>query len=154
MFLKQSLSNGRKYLSFVQGYRDENGKVKQRTIEKLGYLEELSKIYDDPIKHFKDLAKEKSNDEISELTIKNLNTKIIDENSVTKNLGYFTFKKIYKELGISDLLKEKQKDLKIDFKLDDVLSMLVNMRILKPGSKKDAYDNSNILFDKIDFSLD
>ena len=72
MFLKQSLSNGRKYLSFVQGYRDENGKVKQRTIEKLGYLEELSKIYDDPIKHFKDLAKEKSNDEISELTIKNL----------------------------------------------------------------------------------
>ena len=154
MFLKQSLSNGRKYLSFVQGYRDKDGKVKQRTIEKLGYLEELNKIYDDPIKHFKGLAKEKSNDEINELTIKNLNTKIIDENSVTKNLGYFTLKKIYKELGISDLLKEKQKHLKIDFILDDVLSMLVNMRILRPGSKKDAYDNSNILFDKIDFSLD
>ena len=154
MFLKQSLSNGRKYLSFVQGYRDKDGKVKQRTIEKLGYLEELNKIYDDPIKHFKNLAKEKSNEEISELTIKNLNTKTIDENSVTKNLGYFTLKRIYKELGISDLLKEKQKDLKIDFKLDDVLSMLVNMRILRPGSKKDAYDHSNILFDKIDFSLD
>ena len=43
---------GKIYLSFVQGYRDANGKVKQKTIEKIGYLEELKKQYDDPIKHF------------------------------------------------------------------------------------------------------
>ena len=34
---------GKIYLSLVQGYRDENGKVKQKTIEKLGYLEDLKK---------------------------------------------------------------------------------------------------------------
>ena len=153
MFVKQNKTHKGILLTYTIGYR-ENGKVKHKNVETLGYLDELKKKYDDPIKYFKDLSKKKSNDEINELTIKNLNTKTIDENSVTKNLGYFTLKRIYKELGISDLLKEKQKDLKIDFKLDDVLSMLVNMRILRPGSKKDAYDNSNILFDKIDFSLD
>ena len=33
MFLKKSVSNGKIYLSFVQGYRDKNGKVKQKTIK-------------------------------------------------------------------------------------------------------------------------
>ena len=43
---------GKIYLSFVQGYRDENGKVKQKTIEKIGYLEDLKNQYDDTIKNF------------------------------------------------------------------------------------------------------
>ena len=154
MFVRKSLSHGRIYLSFVQGYRDENGKVKQKTIQKLGYLDDLEKKYKNPIEHFKRQAQQKNDEEINKLIIDNLNTKEIDENSNQKNLGYFVLKKIYKELGISTLLNQKQKELKIYFNLDDILSMLVNMRILKPGSKKDAYDNSNILFDKIDFSLD
>ena len=145
---------GKIYLSYVQGYRDENGKSKQKTIEKIGYLTDLEKIYDDPITYFRGLIKDKTEEEINKLIIDNLKSEKIDENSVTKNLGYFALKRIYKELGISDLLKEKQKLLKTDYALDDILSMLVYMRILKPGSKKAAYDNSNILFDKIDFSLD
>lgn len=154
MFVRKSLSHGRIYLSFVQGYRDENGKVKQKTIQKLGYLDDLEKTYKNPIEYFKQQAQQKNDEEINKLIIDNLNTKEIDENSNQKNLGYFVLKKIYKELGISTLLNQKQKKLKIDFNLDDILAMLVNMRILKPGSKKDAYDNSNILFDKINFSLD
>jgi hypothetical protein len=44
MYLKKSMSNGKIYLSFVQAYR-QDGKVKQKTIEKLGYLEDLEKEY-------------------------------------------------------------------------------------------------------------
>ena len=51
MYIKQSKSHGRIYLSIVEGYRI-NGKVRQKTIEKLGYLEDLQKLYDDPIAHF------------------------------------------------------------------------------------------------------
>ena len=43
-FLKQSKSHNKIYLSFVQGYRDENGKTKHRTFEKLRYLDDLKKI--------------------------------------------------------------------------------------------------------------
>ena len=88
------------YLSFVQGYRDESGKTKQKTIEKIGYLEDLKKIYDDPIAHFKEIAKQRNAEEVNELVIKNINTKIIDESNPRKNLGYIIPKRIYKELGI------------------------------------------------------
>ena len=76
MFLRKSLSNGKIYLSFVQGYRDENGKVKQKTIQKIGYLDDLKNQYDDPVTHFKQIAKDKNNEELTELIIKNLNTQL------------------------------------------------------------------------------
>ena len=72
MFLKQSKSHNKIYLSFVQGYRDESGKIKHKTVEKLGYLEDLQKIYADPIAYFKQIAKKRTNEEINELVIKNL----------------------------------------------------------------------------------
>ena len=79
--------NGKIYLSFVQGYRVEIGKVKQKTIEKIGYLDDLKKIYDDPIQHFKDIAKQRNNDEVTEFTIKNINTQKISKDNIEKNLG-------------------------------------------------------------------
>lgn len=154
MFLRKSLSHGKIYLSFVQGYRDENGKVKQKTIEKLGYLDELEKKYDNPIEHFKKIAKERTNEEINELTIKSLNTKIINMNSKTKNLGYVILKKIFNELGINKVLDDKQKNLKIEYKLSNIFAMLVYMRVLKPGSKKNSFENMDILFENYEFSLD
>ena len=60
MYLQKSKNSaGKVYLSFVQGYR-QNGKVKHKTVEKLGYLEDLEKIYDDPISHFKAIAEERN----------------------------------------------------------------------------------------------
>ena len=39
MFLKKSkYKNGRTFLSIVEAYRDENGKPKQRLIQKISYL--------------------------------------------------------------------------------------------------------------------
>jgi len=154
MFLKKNISHNRIYLSFAQGYRDENGKIKHKTIEKLGYLDDLKKSYDDPIQHFKEVAKQRSNEEITELTIKNINTKKIDKENIEKNLGYSILKIIYKELGINNFFKTKQKKLKIDYNLNDIFSLLVFSRILYPASKKETFENKNIYFDKFDFSED
>ena len=154
MFLKISPTrSGKTFLSFVQGYRDESGKVKQKTIENIGWLDDLKKQYDDPIAHFKKIAKQRNNEEMNELVIKNLKTKTIDENSCTKNLGYVILKKIYSELNISVFLKQKQKNLKIDFSLNDIFELLVYSRILYPDSKLSTYNNKDIFFEKFDFSL-
>lgn len=152
MFLRKSLSNGKVYLSFVQGYRDSSGKVKQRTVQKLGYLDELKKEYDDPISHFKEIAKNKSNEEITEYTIKNLNNKIIDDGNSKKNLGYVILKYIYNELGITSFLNGKNKNLKIGYNLNDIFKLLVFSRILFPCSKLSTYNNRDIFFDKFNFS--
>ena len=155
MFLKKnSCKNGRIFLTFTQGYRDASGKIKHKTIEKIGYLDELQKEFDDPITHFKEVAKQKTSDEITEYTIKNLNTKKIEMNSNSKNLGYSVLKQVYKELGIKDVLNNAQAKSQIKFNLNDILSFLVFMRVLKPGSKRDAFNNKDLLFEKCDFSLD
>ena len=144
---------GKIYLSFVQGYRDENGKVKQKTIEKIGYLDELKNQYDDPIAYFKNLAKEKSNEEIKEYTIKNLNTQVIEGNSHQKNLGYVILKKVYNELNITSVLEKKQASLNIEYSLEEIMKLLVFSRILYPSSKNDTFNNKDLFFEKFDFSL-
>ena len=153
MFLKQSKSHNRIYLSFVQGYRDETGKIKHRTIKKIGYLDELEKQFDNPIEHFKNIAKEKNNNEITEYTIKNLNTKTIDENVNSKNLGYIILKKIYKELQIDNFLSNEQKKLKMQYDLNKIFELLIFSRILFPASKNETFNNKDIFFEKFDFSL-
>lgn len=149
MFVKKGISNGRVYLVYAQGYRI-NGKVKHKTIEKIGYLEDLKKLYDDPIAHFKEIAKQKSREEINEFTIKNLRSKIIDNSSKSKNLGYVALREIYKELGLENFLKDKNKKLKITYDLHKIFSLLVYSRILFPGSKKEAYEKRDRFFENFD----
>ena len=59
MNLKQSpRKNGRFYLSIEKSYRDQaTGRPKAKTIQSLGYLDVLQKQYDDPIAHFKEIAR-------------------------------------------------------------------------------------------------
>ena len=154
MFIrKNSCKNGRIYLTFVQGYRNEFGKVKQKTVENLGYLDDLEKIYDNPIEYFKKIAKEKNNEEIKEYTIKNINTKIIDDDSHPKNLGYVILKKVYNELNISSILNKKQSLLNIQYSLEEIMKLLVFSRILYPASKNETYNNKDLFFENFDFSL-
>ena len=154
MFLKQSKSHNKIYLSFVQGYRDESGKIKHKTIKKLGFLDDLKKEYEDPISHFKKIAKQKSDEEIREYTIKNLNTKLIDNVDSRKNLGYIILKYIYNELNIQSFFKDKNKKLKVEYSLNDIFKLLVFSRILYPNSKLATYNNKNIFFDTFEFSKD
>lgn len=153
MYLRKSISNGKIYLSFVNGYRDRDGKVKQKTVKKLGYLEDLKKEFDNPEEHFRNLAKEMSKETVDELIIKNINSKIIDSEEFQKhNLGYIIIKKIYKELQIDKLLKEKQKKLQIEYNLNSIFEMLIYSRILYPNSKLSTYNNRNTFFEKFNFS--
>jgi len=154
MFLKKNVSNGRVFLSFVQGYR-ENGKVKHKTIEKIGYLDELEKEYDDPIAHFKSVAKERNLATPSERKLEvSLNQRLADNSSARKNLGYAIPKRIYSLLGIHTFLQNKQKHLNIEYNLNSIFSLLIYNRFLFPSSKKKAFDRRDFFFESYDFSLD
>ena len=153
---KEKRPNNRLYLSIVHGYRDENNKVKHKTIKTYGYLDELEKQFSNPMAMIGKELEELKGHDITELTIKNINQKLenynIDQDN-EKNIGYFLLKKIYMELGITEFLKDKQKKLKIDYDLNEILLLLVLSRILYPGSKKETYENRNKFFEKFDFSL-
>ena len=115
VFLKKSVSNGRVFLSFVQGYRID-GKVKHKTIEKIGYLDELQKKYDDPIAYFKSAANERNlSDPIENKIEVAVNQRLADNASTRKNLGYAIPKRIYSLLGINSFFQNKQKHLNIEY---------------------------------------
>lgn len=152
MFVKQNKSHKGILLTFTVGYR-QDGKVKHKNIETIGYLDDLKKQYDDPIAHFREIAKHRSNNEINELLIKNINTKTIDDNSHAKNLGYVILKKIYDEINISNVLNRKQTSLNIQYSLDEIMKLLIFSRILYPASKNETYNNKNMFFEKFNFSL-
>lgn len=154
MYLKVGKSNGKTHLSFVQGYR-EGGKVKQRTIETLGFLEDLKKIYDDPISHFRKLAKERTENGSSKKSILvNLEEKLPEKTDLRKNLGYSVIKSIYSEFQIREFFQYRQRFVNVDFNLNSIFSLLVFNRFLFPDSKKSAFEGRNIFFESFDFSLD
>jgi hypothetical protein len=154
MFLKKSISNDKVYLSFVQGYR-KDGKSMQKTIEKIGYLEDLEKIYDDPISHFRAIAKERNSNLEATSSIEVLTNQRLEDNcSLRKNLGYAIPKHIYAMLDITAFLQNKQRQIKPEYNLNKIFSLLVFSRFLFPSSIKKAYENKDVFFDSFSFSLD
>lgn len=154
LFIKKyRTSYGKTYCSIVDGYR-VNGKIKHKTIKKMGYLEDLEKQHDDPIAFL--------NNELEKLK-KEFETKItvsFDKRSIntfdddTFNIGYAYLKSIFKELDINTVLKEKQKSQKMEYSLTKACELLTYSRILDPGSIKHTYENKNQFFEPFDLSLD
>ena len=156
MFLKQSYNKatGKTQLSLVQGYR-QNGKVKHKVIENLGFLEDLRLSYEDPIAHFKQVAKLRTESDSVKQTLElDLSERLSDNSHNRKNLGYAIPKVIYSKLGLRDFFQYKQRFLDIEYNLNSIFSLLTFNRFLFPSSKKHAYETKDVFFDTYDFSLD
>lgn len=156
MYLQQSKNqSGRVYLSFVQGYR-KDGKVKHKTIEKLGYLDDLKRIYDDPIAHFKQIADERNaaQNAITKKIEITLSDKLLSDTSNRKNLGYAVPKAVYDALGLHDFFQYKQRFIHADFNLNSIFSLLTYNRFLFPSSIRRAYETRDVFFDSFKFELE
>jgi len=152
---------GRRLILFVEGYR-ENGKVKHRTVERIGYVDEFIHLYEDPIAHFKQVAKEKTKQKQERqkaITIELMPEALLPFDKETqkydcvKNIGHAAISNIFHSLGIHKFIDDRRKYLDISYNLTAVIKLLVYERILEPGSKRAAWFNRNKYFDKMDFDL-
>jgi transposase len=158
--LKVGKSNGRVYLSIVQGYRDKDSRtVKTKTIESLGYLDDLKEKYDDPEAHYKAVVAEmnKKKAESKEPATASI-TFVRDERlkqgrGERKNIGYAALSKIYHGLGLHTFLNNRSYRWKTEYNVDSVMRLLVFSRILDPASKKKTFERKEMYFEKTDFSL-
>ena len=154
LFLKQSkFKSGKIYLSIVDGYWKE-GKVKQKVYQKLGYLEDLKKEFDDPIAHYKNYVDELKKEFEAKITTTFDLTKDNDFEDDTFNVGYACLKKIFQNVDISSVLKDKQYSTKIEYSLSKACELLTYARIIDPGSIKYTYEHKNQFFEPFDLSLD
>src|SRR5699024_4885511 len=62
--------------------------------------------------------------------------------------------KIYHELGIHTFLKNRQRHMKSDYDANSIMKLLIFGRLLFPSSKKKTYENKDVFFENMDFSLD
>lgn len=158
MHLKVGKSNGREYLSIVNGFRDQEGKSRTKTIKSLGYLDVLEKEFEDPIAHFKNVVAEMNEKDALEkmtLTINIDKEKRLDTNSSgRKNIGYAALSKIYHEVDLRVFFSNHARKLKGGYDFNSIVKLLVFARILCPASKKKTFESKGIFFDKMDFSLD
>lgn len=161
MYLKKSKSNktGRTYLYIADGYHDkEKGYSRTKTIKSLGYLDVLEKQYDDPIAHFTEVVK-KMNEEKKKnnmpLTLKiDINDKLEENTDNNKNFGYVALSKIYHELEIDKFIKARFQSRNFsEYKINNILKLLVFARCLFPDSKKSTYENKDVFFENTNFSL-
>ena len=159
MFLKQTKTrDGRIYLSVVEGYR-QNGKTRQRTVEKIGYLDDLQEVHGDPIAHFRayaaKLTEQKARDN-AKVTIEFSPAEKIDarDGEPRIGLGSIPLSFAYHGLQLDRFWAKKKNRAGLAFDPNAAFRMLAYERVLHPGSKRSAYSHAGELPDRCDFTLD
>ncbi|MEG2270582.1 MAG: hypothetical protein RSC27_04605 [Bacilli bacterium] len=95
VFLKQTPTSKGIFLQIVESYYD-NGVSRQRVIEKIGYVEDLSSTLDNPITFYRNKAKQMTAEKLSSNEALSINmnaTMDLDENSY-HNVGYVILNEI------------------------------------------------------------
>lgn len=148
--------SGRTLLVFARSYW-KDGRSHKETIEKIGYVDEFEDLYEDPVAHFKAVAKQRTAEEKALTTKQTLTFSYADridqEESGIKNIGYMPLSHLYQKLKIDRFLANRQRNLTIDFQLDAVIRLLVYGRILFPGSKQKTWEKRERLFERSNFEL-
>ena len=160
MYLKKTpQKNGRIFLSIVDGYYDKKkGYSRQVTIEKLGYLDELKKQYEDPIEFFSQKVYELKTIKAERKAAVSVTffpeDKIASDIVYRKNFGHTVFSQIYHELEINKFLINRQRSTRMDFDTNNIMKLLVFSRLLNPASKKKTFEERERYFEKNNYSLD
>lgn len=158
MYLHKSRrKDGRVYLALAEGYR-KDGKVRHRTVESLGYLDELQKTYDDPIAHFRQVCEEanaaaRAERQGVQITI-HPQQKIDKREAARKNVGSAVLLAVYDAFGAETVIRNATRGSKAAYDANAVMRLLTVERIIDPGSKKGAWENRGRHFFRCEFSLE
>lgn len=160
LYLKQvyNKATGRTYLAIALKFRDPIKKTStDRTVKSLGYLDELEKKYSDPIKHFRDVACKMTEEENAEKKVTlsfNMNEKLDQGTNSRKNFGYAAIMKEYHEIELNRFFNNKARHEGFQFNTNSIMSLLTVSRMLSPGSKKKAFEERGLYFERFNFSVE
>ncbi|MGI6333530.1 MAG: IS1634 family transposase [Saccharofermentanales bacterium] len=149
--------SGRTLLTVVRSVW-KNGKPSKQMVKRIGYVDEFTHLYDDPIQHFQDVVKEMTRQEKeakAKITLTfTAGEALVPDDGQRKNIGYMVLSQLYEQLEIPRFMANRQRNLKIEFSLNAVLKLLVFSRTLFPTSKKQTYEFKDRYFEAFDFSHD
>lgn len=153
VFLRQQNLKKGVYLSFVESfYNSKTQNSSQKVIKKIGYLDELSKIYKDPITYFQKEAKKLSQE--SSQKYEDSKKEKIPRVCVYKNVGYFLPKHVYNKFKFDDCFMPISFNKKIQYDLESIFRFLVFSQIVNPSSKQSEFKTKDQYFEDFKFSDD
>jgi len=158
MYLKQNKKGNRIHLVIAHGYRDkETKKVRTKTIESIGYLDDLEKQYPDPIAHFKKVVAEMNNKETegkppASVTF-DRSERLEHGQDNRKNIGYAALSKFYHDLGLHIFFNNRARQWEIEYNINNIMRLLIFSRILCPASKQKTFEQRGMYYEKMDFAL-
>ena len=161
MFLKKTKrAGGRVYLSIVEGFR-EGGTIRQRTVEPIGYVDELKATYDDPIAYFEaraDALTAEKDARVAPVALTIHPAQKIDKREVglRREVGSCVPLAVYHALGIESALNNERRATKsrASYSLAQAVRLMVVERLLSPGSKLSDVRNINKHFFKSELTDD
>lgn len=161
MYLKKTpTKGGRVSLSAVQGYRDETGRNRQRTIKTFGFVDELAKTYDDPVAHFRQVVAEMDAERLrteAPATITIHPRQKLDKREsgqLRRHAGDALACWWLDALGVETAVRNAMRARRCGYDVNAVLRLLVCERLLEPGSKLAAWENKDRHFFRTRFSED
>ncbi len=153
VFLRQQNLKKGVYLSFVESfYNSKTKNSSQKVIQKIGYLDELSKIYKDPITYFQKEAKKLSQE--SSQKYEDSKKEKIPRVCAYKNVGYFLPKHVYNKFKFDDCFMPISFNKKIQYDLESIFRFLVFSQIVNPSSKQSEFKTKDQYFEDFKFSDD
>ena len=156
--LQQKTSKGTN-LYIIKSYR-YNGKSTSKVVKKCGRIEDLAKIYDDPLKHVMKVKEELEKEEKEFLKKKGDINFTVSKDNLYKNGnplrigGHLYLRPFFRKLGLDELLKKIQEKTKIEYNLGEVIEYIVYSRILYPTSKRETADVKRFFLEEPVFDLD
>ena len=160
MYLRKSKKpNGRTYLTIVQGYRDESGKNKARTVKSLGYVDALEAEFDDPVAHFEEECRRMTAEAAraeAPIAVEFTASKKIDKRSEGRvELGAAVPSAyLHRDLGVWSFFERKRTARGFSYDPCRILELLVWDRIAHPSSKHAAWEARERFPRKCGFTAD
>ena len=160
MYLRKSKKpNGRTYLTIVQGYRDENGKNRARTVKSLGYVDALEAEFGDPVAHFEEECRRMTAEAAraeAPIAVEFTASKKIDKRAEGRvELGAAVPSAyLHRDLGIWSFFERKRTARGFSYDPCRILELLVWDRIAHPSSKHAAWQARERFPRKCGFTAD
>lgn len=160
MYLRKSKKpNGRTYLTIVQGYRDENGKNRARTVKSLGYVDALEAELGDPVAHFEEECRRMTAEAAraeAPIAVQFTSSKKIDKRAEGRvELGAAVPSAyLHRDLGIWSFFERKRTARGFSYDPCRILELLVWDRIAHPSSKHAAWEARERFPRKCGFTAD
>lgn len=151
MRLQISKSQNASTLYIVEStYDRQTGKRSNRVVKKLGTLEDLSKIYPDPIAWGKELAKQMTEEKkAGTLPVKvtyDSTCELLENQRRLLDAGCLFLQKVYYDLGIDQLCQNVSQEHKLSYDLNEVLKTLVFLQVLFPLREESVLEEAQAFF--------